>query len=496
MAAGRERVRGEQRVEIDGAGMVARQPPDDMRGDPLPGRIEHVQPQRQRALCRRHRRRQHDGAEAPARQHRERQQEAAPEPGRQGGDHRVGREIRALDIDMGDVRPAFAHHLVARPHHVLPGPELDLRRPGETGQQRGAIDRDRSEGSDRVRPGRRRLRAHAPERHGAGRDRHGVAVLQPEHDPLVRPGRRQAGVERGGPGVGVVGAGEAGAGANARADVGVEGVFHHVVPGRADGVEKELAGEGRQAEAAADRGAVDDDPGPIAGDRLLPRRQNTAVGVEQAQPEPDRPGAIAGPVIGGDEAGREPAGIAEEGEVGGEIEPVEIARRVGQHRRGQPRRIQRRQLGARRQQGRQTRGEARGIEGGDEHARRARRRQFGERAGDAAGPRQSDRAHVLHEDIGERRQARRQRGQRRRDAVHVHHRDRPARGQARRQRRQRLGGQRMGERLVEHVAALLLVERLDRQHHAPLRCRTAGAARALPPGYHRSPQPARDRAVR
>ena len=57
-----------------------------------------------------------------------------------------------------------------------------------------------------------------------------------------------------------------------------------------------------------------------------------------------------------------------------------------------------------------------------------------------------------------------QREERVRDAVGVEHRERPGGAQRLREPADRLGGQRMGERLVEDVAALARVEGLDIQH--------------------------------
>jgi len=108
------------------------------------------------------------------------------------------------------------------------------------------------------------------------------------------------------------------------------------VPGRADRVQEQLAGELGQVEAGAHLGAVDGDAGGALRHLLLPGRQLRAAGVEQAQPQPQRPGPVARPVVGGDEAGGKASRFAEEAVVGGKIQPVEIAARIGEQRGVQP----------------------------------------------------------------------------------------------------------------------------------------------------------------
>jgi hypothetical protein len=115
-----------------------------------------------------------------------------------------------------------------------------------------------------------------------------------------------------------MGAGERGAGSG----IGVERVFDHVMPGGADGVDEELAGEFGQGEAGADFGAVDAQAGGTRRDLLFPIDQRCAGGIVEAEPQADGAGAVAGPVIGGDEGGGEAVRLAEEGIVGGEVEPV------------------------------------------------------------------------------------------------------------------------------------------------------------------------------
>jgi hypothetical protein len=95
-------------------------------------------------------------------------------------------------------------------------------------------------------------------------------------------------------------------------------------------VDEELAGEIGQAEAGADVLAVDGEAAGAGGECLFPLGEDAAVFVEEAEPEGDVLGAVAGPVIGAGEAGGEPVAVAEEGVVGGEVEAVEIGAAVGE----------------------------------------------------------------------------------------------------------------------------------------------------------------------
>ena len=77
MAALVQRAGRQQLVEVHRHRVVARQAAEEMPGHLHALRVEHVQPQRQRVLRGRHRRRLDQGAEARPRQHRQRQQIAA-----------------------------------------------------------------------------------------------------------------------------------------------------------------------------------------------------------------------------------------------------------------------------------------------------------------------------------------------------------------------------------------------------------------------------------
>jgi hypothetical protein len=60
----------------------------------------------------------------------------------------------------------------------------------------------------------------------------------------------------------------------------VEGIFDDVMPSDTDGMQKQLPGEGRQAEAGADRAAVEGDAALPGRRRLLPFRDRAAGAIE------------------------------------------------------------------------------------------------------------------------------------------------------------------------------------------------------------------------
>ncbi len=154
--------------------------------------------------------------------------------------------------------------------------------------------------------------------------------------------------------------------------------------------------------------------------------------------------------------------------VGGEVQPVERAARIGQHRLRQPRLVERQRGGARRQQRCQAGGDAGGVEGGDQHGCGAGFGQRRQRTRDQAEPLTADLAHVLDEHRVRLGHVRRERVKRLGDTFGVEQTERAGPAQAVGQAGQRLGGEGMRERLVEHVAALALVEGRDLEHGHPL----------------------------
>ena len=357
---------------------------------------------------------------------------------------------------MRDAGAAGADHFIARADHVPSGAQFDLRRPVQPGQHVGDIDGDGGERPHGAIERHRALRPHAVEAHRAGGDRHRVAVLQPQHHALVRPRCRQAGVAVGRPGVGVVRAGEAGAPVGR---ISIQRVFHDIVPRGPDRVQEQLAREFRQAEARAHGAAVDREPAGPVRQRLFPGGERGAGGIEQPQPEADRPGAVARPVVGGHEAGGKPVLVAEEGEVGGEVQPVQVAPRVGQQGRRQLRLVQAAQGGTGRQQGSDAGRRAPGVEGGDQHAARLGARQVNERAGGQAGTGPADRSDVVDIERYRPRQVGIHCQQRGGEAVGVIERDRAF--EAVEQEADRLRRQRVRQGLVDDVAAGTGVEGFD-----------------------------------
>ncbi len=200
-----------------------------------------------------------------------------------------------------------------------------------------------------------------------------------------------------------------GAGKNAALSVlgiaeGIECVFDDIVPGRADDMEEELAGEFRQGETGADLAAVEHDTGGTAqfaeGDCLLPFRQHLAAGIEEDERESDLARPIAGPIIRCRKARVQSIRIAEEGEIGSEIERVEIVAAIGEQPIRQAQRVEADDLGAGGHEVADMVGEAPGIEGGDQHAIGLCRGEFGHRLCRAAEQLAPHRVDVLDKDAG------------------------------------------------------------------------------------------------
>ena len=264
---------------------------------------------------------------------------------------------------MGDaLAPVSGEHLVARAHEVLAGLDLELVGPGGLGHEFGDVERICAERRDRLIEPMDFGRAHEIEPDPVRRNRAGMAVLDPQHDPLAGPGRRQPGIKIGRPGIGVVGAGQH----RLLLAVGVEGIFDHIVPGGADHMHEQLAGERTQAEALPHLTAVDDDAAGRLAQLLPPLGQDLAGLIEQAQPQRRVLGAVAGPVIGRDDPAVMASGVAEEGEVGGDVERVQIAPGVGQHVVGQAQGVEAQDLGALGHEVADVLDRPLGVEGGDE----------------------------------------------------------------------------------------------------------------------------------
>ncbi len=145
---------------------------------------------RQAALRRRHRRRQQDRAPRLRRQNRRRQEEALPHEAAELGNARIGSEVGALDIDMGDAASRRPRHLVTRPHHVFAGAQLDLLRPARPRQELGDVERIAGERRDRPLEAEEGAVAHEVEADGACRNGARVTVLHPERHPLALVRRR------------------------------------------------------------------------------------------------------------------------------------------------------------------------------------------------------------------------------------------------------------------------------------------------------------------
>ena len=462
---------GAELGEVEGEGVVAGEVAEEAFGDQAALGVEGFDADGEGGLALGHGGGEDDAAELGGGEDGEGEEVAAAEEVGEGLDAGVGLEVGAFDVEVGDAGAAGCGDFVAGADDVAAGAEFELGGPVDAREEAGDIERDRGVGGDVFVEGDRVAGAHAVERDGAGGDGGGVAVLEPEHDGFGGFGGGQAGVMVAGPGVGVVGAGEGAFGAGA---VGVEGVFDDVVPGGADRVDEELAFEGGEGEAGADLGAVEREAGGAGGDGLFPFGEDVAVGGEEAEPEADGAGAVVGPVIGGDEAGVEAgtvvqgraagAGVAEEGVVGGEVETVEVAGRVGEEGGGEAGFVEGENGGAGGDLGGDAGGDAGGVEGGDQEGGAGGAGQVDKGGGGDAGAVVADLGDVVDvafggwghggvegpEGIG--------------DAVGVVDGEGAGGAEAGGEGSDAFGGEGVGEGFVEHVAAGPGVEGLDVEH--------------------------------
>ena len=249
--------------------------------------------------------------------------------------------------------------------------------------------------------------------------------------------------------------------------VGIKGIFDDVVAGGADGVDEELAGELGEGEAGADVGAVDRYAADAGGGGLFPLGEDLAGGVEEAEPEADALAAVAGPVVGGDEAGVEAgsagdAGVAKEGVVGGEVGLFEVARLLGEHVGGQLEGVERDDRHAVRDHEGDAVVDAGGVEGGDQEGAGGRVRQVGQGGGGDAGSELADLGDVVDEEFGGCGHRGVHRPEGGGDGVGVV--DGEGRLESRGEALGLFGDERVGEGLVDDVAAGAGIEGLDVEH--------------------------------
>src|SRR5579884_2950017 len=246
-------------AEVDRRRVVARQPPEaPARHLVALGIVDHYG-DRQFALRRGHRRRQQEALPFARRQHRARQQIALAERLAEPGQVRIWPQLVAFHVHMGDAPPALVDNFIPRTHDVLSGAQLDLARPAKPRQVFADIDDAAGERADRTVDRRTHFFAHRMQAQRAGRDRAGMAVLHPQQHALFRRRRRQPGIALGGPGIGVVGAGQHAIARLALVAENVEGILDDIVPGGAGNVQEQLACEVAEAETGADIAAVDDE---------------------------------------------------------------------------------------------------------------------------------------------------------------------------------------------------------------------------------------------
>src|SRR5580658_10952550 len=97
-------------------------------------------------------------------------------------------------------------------------------------------------------------------------------------------------------------------------------------------MQEQLTREFREREARANGAAVEYDRRGPRGDGLAPFGKHLAFGIEQQQPERERRRAVSRPIIRGDEPRMQAGLIAEEHEVSGEVDRIEIASAIREKR--------------------------------------------------------------------------------------------------------------------------------------------------------------------
>ncbi len=200
-----------------------------------------------------------------------------------------------------------------------------------------------------------------------------MRVLHEERHALVRLARGHAGIVIRRPGIRVVAAGKG----QAVLAIHVEGIFHDVVALDADGMDEERAGEVLEAETFAYFRAVDGEGRAGAGQRLAPFGELFALFAEEAEPEFRVVRAVQAPVVRARDAGVDAVGavrallLAQQREVGREVQRVEIVRLVGQHVVWQADVVERRDARAVREDMGDGRQRLLRVEGEDEHRFRA-----------------------------------------------------------------------------------------------------------------------------
>ena len=176
--------------------------------------------------------------------------------------------------------------------------------------------------------------------------------------------------------------------------------------GDPDGVDQQLAGKITEVEAVPHRCAFNGHASRRIRQLLVPFGDRCAGLVEQGEPQRHVLRAIAVPIIGRRHSGVQvPATavrrVAEPGEIGGEIEWVEILAPIGQAGRIEANLIERHDVGCRRHQMGDVANDLVGVEGDDQQSCDVGRSQIGHRLGHAAEDLLTQRGQVLHIDMGD-----------------------------------------------------------------------------------------------
>ena len=86
---------------------------------------------------------------------------------------------------MGDATAGMLNDFIAGPYNILARAKLDLPGPGQVRQQLADVDREGRKRCNRFQDWDDAVLAHRVETDCAGRNRDGMAILEPQNNPLA-----------------------------------------------------------------------------------------------------------------------------------------------------------------------------------------------------------------------------------------------------------------------------------------------------------------------
>ncbi len=249
--------------------------------------------------------------------------------------------------------------------------------------------------------------------------------------------------------------------------IGIQRIFHHVMPGGALHMHEQLSGERRQIESLPQLGTVD-------GNQSIGRRhfrrpvcEYPASFIKENAANAVSPAAVGGPIIDSGQTRVMARSVAKESEIGREIEIGKISRAIGKHALRQPQKIERQDLRACRKLPQVT-FQGFTIERGNQHRGRVAPGKFRNRTRLMAAKNASDLLGILNKKSGnvdaiEGEESIKTRQQLLR-IVDCH---RTCRLNSRQQIARRFCRQRMRDGFVKSIASGRIAESFDSQRHPP-----------------------------